>query len=174
MGLKIEHVCITTYKPKVGSGEDGYNRIVETFQCSQIGGFTRVIVVNLIHEKLLRLVLTVCCTCNCFDSQWMRRQWGVIKSLWDQECLSSVSPIIGHVSDSDSRRRQLMLQDYRSCEGSRLDLDWDGWLFITSLNSVGDAFRLHDQDYIHNGNKLINPLLSSICCMQLRGDVCLL
>lgn len=43
-----------------------------------------------------------------------------------------------------------------------------------SLNSEGDAFGLHDQDYVHNGKKLINPLLSSVRCLQLGEDVCLL
>lgn len=67
-----------------------------------------------------------------------------------------------------------MLHDYRTKEGSRLDVGWDGWLLSASMNSEGDAFGLHDQDYIHNGKKLINPLLSSVRCLQLGGDVCLL
>ena len=57
-----------------------------------------------------------------------------------------------------------------------MDLVWDGWLFTTSLNSNGDAFGLRDQDYIHNGKKLINPLLSSVhgsnvCLLQHIGHV---
>ena len=143
-GPKDDHVCVTSFKPEVGSGEDGYNKILETFRCSQIGGFARVIVVNPLHDKLPRLVLTICCTCNSFDAKWVRRQWDVIDSLWVKECLETVGPIVGHSSDGDSRRRQLMLQDYRSTEGCRLDLGWDGWLFTASLNSNGDAFGLHD------------------------------
>jgi len=67
-----------------------------------------------------------------------------------------------------------VLQDYKSQEGCRLELDWDGWIFTASLNSDEDAFGLHDQDCIYNSKKLISRLFSSIQCMQLRGDVCLL
>ncbi len=38
------------------------------------------------------------------------------------------------------------------------EIEWLGWLMSTRLNGVHDAWGLHDQDYIHNGNKLINPL----------------
>lgn len=72
-GHKTDHVCITTFKPEVGSGEDGYNNIVDSFRSNQVGSFTRVIVVNPLHEKLPRLTLVVSCTCNCFDASWVRR-----------------------------------------------------------------------------------------------------
>jgi len=72
-GPKANHVCITTYKPICGVGEDGYNKIVESFRDDQVGSFARVIIVNPLHDKLPRLVLVVCCTCNCFDSAWVRR-----------------------------------------------------------------------------------------------------
>jgi hypothetical protein len=72
-GPKANHVCITTYKPVCGVGEDGYNKIVESFRDDQVGSFARVIIVNPLHDKLPRLVLVVCCTCNCFDSAWVRR-----------------------------------------------------------------------------------------------------
>ena len=173
-GHKTDHVCITTFKPEVGSGEDGYNNIVDSFWSNQVGSFARVIVVNPLHEKLPRLTLVVSCTCNCFDASWVRRQWEAIDFLWFKECHSSVGPIVGHASDGDSRRRQLMLHDYRTKEGSRLDVGWDGWLLSASMNSEGDAFGLHDQDYVHNGKKMINPLLSSVRCLQLGEDVCLL
>ena len=108
-GPKGDYICTTSFKLEVGFGEDGYNKIVETFRSSQIGGFARVIVVNPLHEKLPRLVLSVCCTCNCFDSKWVKHQWDVIDSLWIKECLSTVGPVVGHSSDGDSRRRQLIL-----------------------------------------------------------------
>jgi hypothetical protein len=68
---------------------------------------------------------------------------------------------VGHASDGDSRRRQLMLADYQRNDGIRLDVGWEGWVFTASLDSCGNAKGLHDQDYIHNGKKLINPLLSA-------------
>ena len=53
-----------------------------------------------------------------------------------------------------------MLQDYKSDVGIRLHLGWEGWMFSASLDEHGNATGLHNQDYIHNGKKLINPLLS--------------
>ena len=117
-GPKDDYVCVTLFKPEVGSGKDGYNKILETFRYSQIGGFGRVIVVNPLLDKLPHLVLTVCCTCNYFDAKRVRHQWNVIDSSWVKECLESVGPIVGHSSDCDSCRKQLMLQYYRSTEGS--------------------------------------------------------
>ena len=68
-GSKENHACISNYKPRVSNGEGGYNTILECFRGDKVGGFARVIVVSPIHAKLLRLVLCVSCTCNCFDSQ---------------------------------------------------------------------------------------------------------
>jgi len=100
----------------------------------------------------------------------VRQQWLRIEDLWDKECKDIVGPIVGHASDGDSRRRQLMLSDYRSQEGTRLRVEWDGWLLTASLNEHGDASGLHDQDWIHNGKKLINPLDSSVKTLQLGED----
>lgn len=63
-----------------------------------------MVVVNLLHASLPRLVLVVYCTCNCFDSGWVRRQWGLIDQLWEHECKEIVRPIVGHFSDGDSRQ----------------------------------------------------------------------
>ena len=126
-GPKENHVCIPHYKPIVGDSELGYNKMVESFKLDKVGGFARVIVVNPWHEKLPSLVLVACCTCGCFNSQWVRQQWDRIDNLWMQHCYSSVGPIIGHVSDGDSRKRQLMLQDCKSVQGKRLSIDWESW-----------------------------------------------
>jgi hypothetical protein len=37
-----------------------------------IGAFACVIIVNPLHVKLPRLVLSLSCTCNCFDSEWVK------------------------------------------------------------------------------------------------------
>ena len=133
-----------------------------------------MIIVNPLHDRLPCLVLVVCTTCNCFNSEWVRKQWDALDALWASDCKGKVGPIVGHASDGDSRRRQLMLHDYRNEAGNRLSVGWEGWFLTASLNAEGDAFGLHDQDYIHNGKKLINPLLSSVWCLQLGGDACLL
>lgn len=169
-----DHVCLSSFKPLVGFGEEGYNMIVDSFRNNKVGGFARVIVVNPMHSELPRLVLVACCTCNSFDSAWVRRQWDIIDGLWAKDCLDVVGPIVGHSSDGDSRRRQLMLQDYRCLVGARLAVGWEGWNLTCGLDGTGNAKGLHDQDYIHNGKKLINPLLSAVRVLQLGGDVCTL
>ena len=172
-GPRENHVCIPCYKPVVGVGDSGYNKMVDSFKSDKVGGFARVIMVNPLHEKLPRLVLVACCTCGCFNSDWVRQQWDRIDALWMTHCYSDVGPIIGHASDGDSRRRQLMLQDYRGVEGPRLTIQWEGWLFSTALNFRGEATGLHDQDYIHNGKKLLNPIDSNVRTLRLGGDLAL-
>lgn len=73
-GPKEDHTCILHYKPTIGVGEIGYNKMVGPFRLDKVRGFARVIVVNPKHDKLPRLVLVVCCTCDCFDSSWVRQQ----------------------------------------------------------------------------------------------------
>lgn len=167
------HVCISGFRPVVGCGEDRYRQMVDSFTTNTKDSFARVVVVNPLQDKLPRLVLVACCTCNCFKSAWVRNQWEVIDKLWARDCLAAVGPIVGHASDGDSRRRQLMLADFKSIEGNRLDIGWEGWMFSASLDENGNAKGLHDQDYLHNGKKLINPLLSAARILQLGGDLCL-
>jgi len=138
-----------------------------------VGGFARVIVVNLLHAKLPYLVLVASCTCRSFDSGWVRAQWKKIDDLWKEHCYAAVGPIIGHASDGDSRRRQLMLLDYRNSDRMRLTVDWEGWVFTSAINEGGEATGLHDQDYIHNGKKLLNPLDSNVHTLRLGADITL-
>ena len=99
---KDNHVCQSGFKHAVGVGKDGYNVIVDALRNNKLGGFARIVVVNPLHESLLRLVLDVCSTCNFFDASWVRRQWKVIHSLWANECVHVFEPIIGHASNDDS------------------------------------------------------------------------
>ena len=172
-GPEENHVCHSGFRPHVGNGEEGYRKLVESFTSNRKASFARVVVVNLLHPKLPRLVLVACCTCNYFNSDWVRKQWNVIDDLWKRDCLGAVGPIFGHASDGDSCRRQLMLADYKSDSGRWLQVDWEGWMFTASLDEKEDAMGMHDQDYIHNGKKLINPLLSAARTLQLGGDLCL-
>jgi hypothetical protein len=161
-GPKADHICISEYKPMVGVEEVGYNKIVDSFRNDKIGSFAHVIVVNPLHVKLPRLVLSVSCTCNCFDTSWVRKQWEKIHSLWLINCDDSVGPIVGHASNGDLRRRQLMLADYISKDGHRFGLKWEGWVMYGMINEEGKILNLHDQEFIHNGKKLINPLNSPV------------
>jgi hypothetical protein len=46
----------------VGVGDEGYNMIVDSFRSDKMDTFARVIVVNPLHVKLPRLVLSLSCT----------------------------------------------------------------------------------------------------------------
>jgi hypothetical protein len=67
-----------------------------------------------------------------------------------------------------------MLKDYTAQVGSRYDIPWEGFVFSTV--KIGHALVIgsHDQDFIHNGNKLINSLDSLVRVLQLGGDICCL
>jgi hypothetical protein len=173
-GPKDDHVCVSNYKVSIGDGEEGYNKIVDAFRNDKIGGFARVIMVSPMHEKLPRLVLSVACTCNCFDADWVKKQWERVDALWAAECEQVVGPILGHASDGDSRRHQLMLLDYLTTTQNRYTVPWEGWLMSAGLDNEGRIHGLHDQDFIHNGKKLINPLDSPVRILQLGGDMCCL
>jgi len=67
-----------------------------------------------------------------------------------------------------------MLADYKSQDGNRLKVDWPGWVFRGKLDSDGNGMGLHDQDFIHNGKKLINSIDSPIRTPQLGFDVVIL
>jgi hypothetical protein len=100
---------VTNFNLVIGIGEDGYNNVLEAFTNKKIASFARIMIVNLLHEKLPRLVLVVCCICHYFNVNWVQQQWNVIDVLWKLECQAIVGPIVGHVSDGDSYRCQLML-----------------------------------------------------------------
>lgn len=85
---------------------------MECFRSDKVKGFARVLMVIPLHEKLPRLVLCVSYTCNCFDSKWVQDQWKKIDTLWKKHCKNVVGPIIGHASDGDSHRHQLMPCEY--------------------------------------------------------------
>ena len=151
-------------------GDFGDNNIVDSFRTNRVGVFARIIMVNPFHSSLPWFVLVVTCTCNCFDASWVSQQWQKIKELWRKECQSIVGPIIGHASDGDNRRQQLMLTDYKSLVGEWLSINWEGWLRTASADEDGNCKVLHDQDWIHNGKKLINPLDSPVKTLQLGED----
>jgi hypothetical protein len=143
-GPKSDHSCISNYKPVVGIGDEGYNMIVDSFKLDKMGTFARVIVVNPLHVKLPRLVLSLSCTCNCFDSEWVKEQWKRIEELWQVDCECAIGPIIGHASDGDSRRRQLMLSSYTCADGQRYGISWPGWVMSGTVIASGQVQGLHD------------------------------
>jgi hypothetical protein len=63
-----------------------------------------------------------------------------------------------------------MLVAYRGF-GSRFKINWDGWVFSAFCDEVGGVRGLHDQDFIHNGKKMINPIHLGVQTLQLVGDM---
>ena len=45
-----DHVCIPDYKPVVGSGVGGYNKVLDSFRTDKVGGFAKVVVVNSLDD----------------------------------------------------------------------------------------------------------------------------
>ncbi len=65
-----------------------------------------------------------------------------------------------------------MLIDYTIHQGLHLKIEWPRWLMSARLNEAQDAWGLHDQYYIHNCKKLINPLDSPVKFLQLGVETC--
>ena len=85
-------------------------------------------------------------------------QWKELNLHWNMYVKDVVVPRLGHAFDGDSRQRKLMVEDYSSLTGVRYSIHWKSWPFIASMEDDGSIIGLHDQDYIHNGKKMINPL----------------
>ncbi|KAL2643716.1 hypothetical protein R1flu_011303 [Riccia fluitans] len=157
-GDKDNHVCKMGLEVEVGFGESGYSKIVESFEQKIQGSYARVVIVNPLHEKLPRLIVYASITCNSFTVSWVRDHWKGLKQRWDKCCRQVVGPVLGHASDGDARRRKLMLEDYLGSEGQRWTVGWDGWMLSGIVLDSGDVYALGDQDPIHDGKKMINPL----------------
>jgi hypothetical protein len=70
--VKDRITCVLHFTVRVGQGQEGYKNILEAFRSHQKESFTRVIMVNPLHDLLPHLVLAVSCIYNCFDSCWVR------------------------------------------------------------------------------------------------------
>ncbi|KAL2650585.1 hypothetical protein R1flu_018713 [Riccia fluitans] len=157
-GDKDNHVCKMGLEVEVGSGESGYSKIVESFEQKIQGLYVRVVIVNPLHEKLPRLIVYASVTCNSYIASWVRDHWKGLKQRWDKCCRQAVGPILDHANDGDASRRKLMLEDSLGSEGQRWTVGWDGWMLFGIVLDSRDVCALGDQDPIHNGKKMINPL----------------
>ena len=152
------HICISNYIVEVGSGVTGYESIVNSFKANVRAHYARVLIVNPLHARLPRLVAVIQLTCNRFDSKDVQNQWEKVRVLWGKHLYVVLGPLIGHSSDGDARQRKLMLEDFTSSGGNRFRVPWDGWYFNSRILHNNNVYGLHDQDFIHNGKKLVNPL----------------
>ena len=152
------HKCISDYIVEVGFGVTGYESIVNSFKSSVRAHYARVLIVNPLHARLPRLFAVIQLTCNRFDSKDVRNQWKKVRVLWGKHLSVVLGPLIGHSSDGDARQRKLMLEDFTSSGGNQFRIPWDGWYFSARILQNNDVYGLHDQDFVHNGKKLVNPL----------------
>lgn len=106
----LNHQCLDHFTIKVGEGEEGYNTIFSAFRNNVIGTYVRAIILNPLAPNLPRLPILVMATCNCFNADFVYRQWQEIERLFENELEATLGPLIGHSSDGDSCRRKLMLQ----------------------------------------------------------------
>ncbi|KAL2630818.1 hypothetical protein R1flu_015504 [Riccia fluitans] len=118
----------------------------------------RVVIVNPLHEKLPRLIVYASVTCNSFIASWILNHWKGLKQRWDKCCRQAKGLVLDHARDGDAHRRKLMLEDCLGSEGQRWTVRWDRWVLSGILLDSGDVYALGDQDPIHNGKKMINPL----------------
>ena len=144
---------------RVGEGVVGYEIITYSFKNNVIGHYAHVIITKPLHENLPRLVVVVHPTCNRFNANFVYQQWEKVESMWKKHVENNLGPIGGHSSDGDSRIRQIMLKDYSSTSVLRYQIPWEGWRLIGLYNGC-NLIGLHDQDYIHNDKKLVNPLFN--------------
>lgn len=126
-GVKENHLCISIFRQHVGNGESGYATIVASFRQPDKGSFSWIIMVNPLHIFLPKFVFVVSYTCNRLNFIWVCNQWKTIDTLWQDSCGHICGPIVGHSSDGDSRRRQLMVQDYCSKVELRNEIPWECW-----------------------------------------------
>jgi hypothetical protein len=67
-----------------------------------------------------------------------------------------------------------MLSSYTCADSQRYGISWPGWIMSGTVITSGQVQGLHDQDFIHNRKKLINPLDSPVRNLQFGGDICCL
>ncbi|MCO5558780.1 hypothetical protein L7F22_012367 [Adiantum nelumboides] len=94
---------------------------------------------------------------DAFQNCVVGGQWDAISSLWNEKLWPRICMVIGHASDGDSRRSKLMLFNYMDTPGSRFDIPWKGWPLSAKMVDNG-IIGLHDQDFVHNGKKLVDVL----------------
>ena len=150
----------------VGNDENAYDNIVQMFEKYKIGGYARVVLLNPLHPCLPRIVALLAATCNKFTYEDVLAQWQQLETLYKCYLEDILGPMNGHSSDGDSRRRKLMLLQARCAEGKRYQpiTKDDGFHFSVkkedNVNEHGGYIirDCPDQDAIHEGKKLVNPL----------------
>ena len=151
----------------IGGGRPGHDNLTKQFKQGKQTTHARVVMVNPLHTKLPPMPIVFMGTCNAFTCEgYIQPQRKCIEK-W---CRTHLDPVLGHCvgwsSDGDSRRRKAALfSSVRPGDvgnPNRLRLNEDDFTHSAALtvNSDGDSTVAHiqDQDFVHNGKKLINVL----------------
>ena len=92
----------------------------------------------------------------------VRDQWNNIVELYNNHLLDALGPLVGHASDGDSRRCKLHLANSNSNEGVRYRINHPNFSYsgkLVEVNNQKFVVDLSDQDFRHNGKKLVNHLM---------------
>ena len=151
----------------LGEGDEAYQRIVDTYENMVIGKHARVIILNVLHPKMPKLVLLLMPTCNRFTHQLVQTQWEEIIYLCRTH-LSDLITLIGHASDGDGHRRKLRLElletdGFDQTHFRPIPAHLGFHLCATKVEDeeAPSGFcieGLGDQDPIHNHKKVINHI----------------
>ncbi len=170
-----KHTCDEGFVHVVGDGNDSFEKLEDAFKNNVIGGYARVVLINPIHRNLPPLVVLLQAVCNKFDSDFIQRQWNQIQVLYDRHLLPVLGPLVGHASDGDSRRRRLHTNNSASADGRRYRIDHDNFSVSGKIIESGNKIfptELPDQDFIHNGKKLVNHLMHPSRILTLGRGIC--
>ena len=108
------------------------------------------------------LIAATCLTFTCDD--YVVPQWKLLENWYNKHLRSVLGPLAGRSSDGDPRRRKAfsMSSTIKSMPNINdlFTIDTPMFTFGTIMRTMGPVMNM-DQDYIHNGKKLVNVLGSA-------------
>ena len=161
----LNHRCVSDHFLVIGSEETAYEDLKQFFANSVIASMARVIMLNPLHPNLPATVVFLAPTCNKFTTLDVIDQWKIVQNIYNRHFLPLFkTPLTGKASDGDSRRRRAQLLSAKSKEGVRYHIDHPNFTLTGRVtDNHGNettvcSLDIMNQDYIHCGKKLVNPL----------------
>ena len=135
---------------KVGDEEKGYNATISALQECKIGSYARAMILNALHPNLPRVAILCMPTCDKFDTMVVYSQWQEVQLLYERG-LEEKTEDYAPACWKQGCRKQILTNSCRPrvCGPCRNEETEDGHYIIQDLC---------DQDYIHDHNKMLNPL----------------
>ena len=160
----------------LGSSSEGYTRLKTQFEEDKLTTHARVVMVNPLHSNLPPMPILFMGTCNAFTCDLYIEPQRALLEKW---CRSHLDPVLGHCvgwsSDGDSRRRKAAirasLSPYDGPSQLRLPVeDFTHVALLTTHGAITSITNIQDQDFVHNGKKLINVLCHQSRQMHMGPD----